>query len=70
MKSIEEILIFTKGATSYTKNSDRRAPYDPQMRTGYKITKLQRVDLVITMTKIIQMNQLLLNPMEKDSLYL
>ena len=36
MKSIEEILIFTKGATSYTKNYDRRAPYDPQMRTGYK----------------------------------
>lgn len=42
MKNIEEVLIFTKGATSYTKNKDRRATYFPQMRTGYSSYEIQK----------------------------
>lgn len=42
MKNIEEILIFTKGATSYTKNPDRKSPYFPQMRTGFKSYEIKK----------------------------
>lgn len=45
MKNVEEILIFTKGATSYTKNQDRKSPYFPQMRTGFSEYETQKGSL-------------------------